>query len=1054
MRMDSTKTKKIKKSRIWGAVALLCLVATVLGIVSIAISMFSSPELSKAGEFDSIYIDGVTLIEYHGAKYSIDTNGNVWEERDETVRLVCAGIGAKLLAVYNDRVFVLTEKDGVSAVSKLSHESGKLSDTVSLGIAPVTAFSMADAGIYYMSGGTVSLANKDSNSRVLDLGSLVYDCEDDGDGHDCEEEVSPSSASSFSIYDENSIILYVENPNYIDETEVDDEEIIGENPKHITFLYDFSNESVSRFQENTEDSSVNTLSTSDTITVNGVTVPFAEYPAGTSYFTKNGRACSCHNRNKCLDNAAPCNCLRYVKINGKTVDLLSTQCMGFARYCQLRIFGYMDKSSATKFTNALGGTWAAGDFSASDIQRVFLEYGEGGHIRMNGHSLFVISVNATGFTTYECNTSNKDCKVYTRNWTWATFYNSAKKNGINYYKMPKSYKNSVGGVSYPTGEYLIEADGGLRLREKATTSSSILVTIPNGTLVTISETVKIEGATVNAWWGKTTYGGKTGWISLDYATLQSKIIGINIVTLPNRVTFSEGEAFSYDGLQIALDYANGTSSSALSSGFSVSVPNMAKAGEYTVKVTYSSFSATYEITVKSAAIMPTAITFDRPTITVMTGGEFIPSFGIDYNVLPKEANDKTVEWSVVSGSHLVSVDKTTGVVTAVKASSGFVEGYATIRATSLAENAKGERVNVYGDYIVEVIKATSNGEWSQSASNIPDGVSISDYIIEYCATESDFAKGNWKPYTESSSETAYKYRFKNAYKLTWYYDLGSADGTIELPSSFGFPSSVMIGDQVYISKLKAVTQTNKIFAGWFTSAEAARDLDVSKAYKGAEIIEDTEFFAGWIDLSAEEFLVTAADEDPAHASGSRFMAFGVFGSDVNVSDTNGGLRFYGHISTPLKKVLSSISSSGVEYGMVVQIAANTSEELRSSTGAGYVQDGHSIVVDADLNFGTYKFDEGNEYTVFTTLVTNIPLENAKTEIAARAFIVYRDANGIRRAFYFTNTAENTERLSLVAMGVKTSMYEQAERLFSTVSDEEKDWLKENVLGHGYKPKED
>ena len=1055
--MDCIKTKKSKKRRVFGALAILCALATLLGIISIAFSMFSSPELSAAGEFDSIYIDGTGIVDYHGAQYSVDENGNVWEEIDDTIRLVGRRIGARLLAVYSDTLYVLTEKDGEYSVSEISCEDGKLSRSVSLGKDEVCAFSMADAGIYYMAGRKIFLAEGKKSSEVLNLSGLVYVC-DEGHEHGCEDGASPASAKSFSIYTENSILLHSENPNYIEETD-DNAALLTDNSKYISFVYDFSNGSLARFLENTDEGSVSTLNTTEKITLNGVTVPFDKYPPSTSYFTKNGRACTCHNRNQCLNNASPCNCVRYLSSIGEgNVDLAATQCFGFARYCQYKIFGYFDSSSnMSKFDNGLGSSsWKSGTFTASKLKDMLLENGAGGHFRTNGHSLFVISVNATGFTTYECNTSNKDCKVYTRNWTWATFYDYTKSRGIDYYKIPKSFKNPIAGgeVSYPTGEYLIEAEGGLRLRKSASTGAEILATIPNGTLVAISETVKIDGASTNAWWGKTTYGGKTGWISLDYATLQSKITGIKIVTLPNRVTFNQDEAFSYEGLEITLQYANGTSSSALSSGFTVSVPNMSKAGVYDVKVSFSSYSATYEITVKSTAILPEKITFDRPTITIMTGGEFVPAFGIDYDVLPKETHDKTVEWTVVSGGHLVSVDKTTGVVTAVKASSSFVEGYATIRAACLAEDAEGKRVNVYSDYVVEVIRATDNGEWSQSASNIPDGVSLSDYIIEYCANATDYANGVWKKYTESTTTSAYKYRFKNAYKLTWYYDLGNADGNIELPSSFDFPESVRIGEAISVSGLKAVTQNNKIFAGWFTTAEAARNLDTSKAYRNAEITADTEFFAGWIDLSSNEFLVTAADNDPAYASGTRLSSFGVFGADVNVSDTSGGLRFYGYISTPLRNKLSSISSVAIEYGMVVQIAANAGEELRSSTGAGYVQDGHSIVVDADLNYGKYKFAEGNEYTVFTTLVTNIPLENAKTEIAARAFIVYRDANGIRRAFYFTNTAANTENLGLVAKGVKTSMYSEADRLFDTYSAEEQDWLRENVLGYGYVPKED
>lgn len=1046
--MDSVKTNQVRRSkkRLVRTVAIVCALITVFGVASLALSQLLSKNIPSSGQFDSIYIDGTKVVEYHGAQYSVDENGNVWEESPEEIRLVTKKAGARLLAVYDDSLWILTEGGGEYYVSRLSPASGKLSNGISLGRTPVTSFSMTDDGVYYMAGRRIMLASDKTSKPALDLSSLVYECEKEH-SHDCEDEALPANAEFFSVHDENSLLLYSANPAYIDETEEEADDI-GENSKYISFLYDIEKKTVSRFNENDSDGSgVSLLATTNPIKVNGVTVPFAEYPAGSSYFTKNGKACTCHNRNQCLANSYPCNCLRYVKINGKTVDLLSTQCMGFARYCQYRIFGYHDKASSSKFTNALGGGWSAGTFTASDLQRVLLEFGEGGHFRTNGHSLFVISVDATGFITYECNTNNKDCLVYTRTWTWAYFYNYTKTKGINYYKMPTAYKNSVD-VVYPTGEYLIEAEGGLRLREKPTTSSTALTKIPDATRITITETVKIDGASENVWWGKTTYNGYTGWISLDYAKLSSNIKSIQIVKMPNRVTFNENEKFSYDGLQIQLNYENGTSSNALSSGFTVKAPSMTP-GEHTVTISCQGFTVTYKITVKNVIVLPEQIVFDRPTITVMTGGEFIPAVGIDYKVLPADAHDKTVEWSVVSGEHLVSVNKTTGVVTAVKASSSFEDGYATIRATSLAEDAKGNRVSVYNEYVVEVIKASSDGEWSQAASSIPDGVSVADYVIEYCATQSDFNKGNWKKYDGSASVKAYKYRFKNAYKLTWYYDLDNSDGNIELPSSFGYPSSVMIDERIYVSRLKAVTQTNRLFAGWFTSADGAKNLDMKYAYTGNEITSDTEFFAGWLDLSDENYLVNAAENDPVHSAGKSLPAFGVFGSDINISNEDGGLRFYAHISTALTEKLESLSSRKVEYGMVVQLANNVGSELRSSTGNGYIQQGHSIVVDANLNYGEYQFMSGSSYTVFTTLATNIPLENAKTEIAARAFIVYYDANGIRRAFYFTNTEENTESLSLVGRGVKTCLYEQAEKLFDGASEEEKSWLLENVLGHDY-----
>lgn len=81
----------------------------------------------------------------------------------------------------------------------------------------------------------------------------------------------------------------------------------------------------------------------------------AMFPAG-SYFTKNGKACtSCHGNVDCISNGSNCNCLRYVTIDGKPVDLLGVQCFGYAMYWQQMLFGCTQKTNASKFQD-LGGT--------------------------------------------------------------------------------------------------------------------------------------------------------------------------------------------------------------------------------------------------------------------------------------------------------------------------------------------------------------------------------------------------------------------------------------------------------------------------------------------------------------------------------------------------------------------------------------------------------------------------------------------------------------------------------------------------------------------------
>lgn len=84
-------------------------------------------------------------------------------------------------------------------------------------------------------------------------------------------------------------------------------------------------------------------------------------------------------------------------------------------------------------------------------------------------------------------------------------------------KMEHNSKGDVKGVgagtSAPTGngeQYVITADPSLRIRSDRGTNYSQIGSIPKGKVVTISD--------ISNNWGKTTYNGKTGYISMQYAT--------------------------------------------------------------------------------------------------------------------------------------------------------------------------------------------------------------------------------------------------------------------------------------------------------------------------------------------------------------------------------------------------------------------------------------------------------------------------------------------------------------------------------------------------------
>lgn len=104
-----------------------------------------------------------------------------------------------------------------------------------------------------------------------------------------------------------------------------------------------------------------------------------------------------------------------------------------------------------------------------------------------------------------------------------------------------------GKSGYVSGAYLlpdgkVSADGGLRLRSGPGESYERLLTVPNGT--TLAFTEQKDG------WLKTTYDGKTGYVSQDYIAISAKVnagpglnlretaseSGTKITTIPNGAT--------------------------------------------------------------------------------------------------------------------------------------------------------------------------------------------------------------------------------------------------------------------------------------------------------------------------------------------------------------------------------------------------------------------------------------------------------------------------------------------------------------------------------------
>jgi len=174
-----------------------------------------------------------------------------------------------------------------------------------------------------------------------------------------------------------------------------------------------------------------------------------------SFFTKNGQSCkdnnnvningvakaSCHNRTgyNCVNTTDPsCNCMRYWPTGVAStcqVDLLSSQCFGFVRYCQWKVYGTFDQISSSFVKNTVNSSC-----SAEKLKSMLLNCAPATHIRTlssekgYGHSICVVSTNNDGLTFADCN-SDGGCKVRVATYSWAELAN---------------FLNGYGGVEYIT----------------------------------------------------------------------------------------------------------------------------------------------------------------------------------------------------------------------------------------------------------------------------------------------------------------------------------------------------------------------------------------------------------------------------------------------------------------------------------------------------------------------------------------------------------------------------------------------------------------------------
>lgn len=202
------------------------------------------------------------------------------------------------------------------------------------------------------------------------------------------------------------------------------------------------------------------------IVINGIDIGYANG----SYFTKNGSTCkdnnnyhsdgtakaTCHNRNgyDCSRTTDPsCNCMRYWPTGLAStcqVDLKASQCFGFARYCQWRVYGTYDANSPSSFSDLTGDIYSS-SCTGAYLKQKLRNCAPATHLRTfssvkgYGHSICIIDATDYGVNFADCN-SDGCCKVRYVTMSWDELATYVKGyGGVDY---ANSYKNAVPPTSH------------------------------------------------------------------------------------------------------------------------------------------------------------------------------------------------------------------------------------------------------------------------------------------------------------------------------------------------------------------------------------------------------------------------------------------------------------------------------------------------------------------------------------------------------------------------------------------------------------------------------
>ncbi len=148
----------------------------------------------------------------------------------------------------------------------------------------------------------------------------------------------------------------------------------------------------------------------------------------------------------------------YVYTNGTTIDLRGSECLGYARYVQYRLYGDFSFSGSSQFgvgsfIRVVGGENNALSYDASTLKNWIKNYAEvGAHIRTsngggnyNYHSLIITAITDSGFTIIDANSDGNNI-LREKTFTWQEFVNAYGARKMQYIEVFRSNASSYSGA--------------------------------------------------------------------------------------------------------------------------------------------------------------------------------------------------------------------------------------------------------------------------------------------------------------------------------------------------------------------------------------------------------------------------------------------------------------------------------------------------------------------------------------------------------------------------------------------------------------------------------